>query len=424
MKFSAEWIIGAENASAEERATLCDLKILVGRENACLHLDDCAGERYDFVTVPVVHLAEGIARDWWGIFGGRDVVYRTTPYRMGFILPCISFSCDGSGFEVSVDQMYCENPGLRFWSAGSEVVSREEAEAELASFVDRVVTRLGSGDVRDSEVELCWGRVSESRQDPEVSAFCEAAGALGLDPYSIEECDARFIESAAGVLQGGSLCDFLSGVRSLDYGRRVRVLEGIGHAQREGSDTSLLPDLGDATKEVDEGVRRRRPGERAWAAGYRAARVFRGVLGVNQGDDLTSVAVISGKLGTSKFGYADGLTGVSAVVCRQGGVRIHLRGGLRDVDWSQNFNFARSIGDAVCFPDVQCSVVNGLHGAERQAMGRAFAAEFLAPVDRVMDMVHEGLDAFDIAGQLRVSPYVVERQVENRDRIRDACAQD
>ena len=78
-------------------------------------------------------------------------------YRMGFILPCLSFSCDGSTFEVSGEQMECENPGLRFWSAGNEVVPRDEAEAELGSFVDRVVARLGSRDVRGSEVEFCWG---------------------------------------------------------------------------------------------------------------------------------------------------------------------------------------------------------------------------------------------------------------------------
>jgi hypothetical protein len=423
MKFLAEWIADGENVSAEERATLCDLKIMVGGENACFHWDSRAEAWHELVRVPSVHLAEGIARDWWGIFGGRDVAYRMMRYRMGFILPCLTLSCDGSTLEVSGEQMECENPGLRFWSAGNEVVPRHEAEAELGSFVDGVVGQLGSRDVRGSDLELCWGRVLESRLDAEESAFCEAAGALGVDPYSIEECDARFIEAAGEVFQEGSLSDFLSGVRLLGRSHRSQVLDGIGHAQRKEGDSALLPDLYDATRGVDAGARVRRPGERAWAAGYRSARAFRRIMGVGQGDDLSSVDAISRRLGANGFAHAEGLTGVSALVCRGDGVRIHLRGGGRDVDWSDNFNFARSIGDAVCFPDGECSVVNGLHGAERQAMGRAFAAEFLAPVERVVDMVHEGLDSFDIAGQLRVSPYVVERQVENRGRIREACGQ-
>ena len=423
MKFLVEWVTDAENASAEERATLCDLKIMVGGENACFHWDYRAERRYEWVTVPAVHLAEGIARDWWGIFGGRDIAYRTMRYRMGFILPCLGFSCDGSAFEVSGEQMDCENPGLRFWSAGEEVVPRDEAELELSSFVEKVVGRLGSGGVRDSEVELCWRRVSDSRMDPEESVFCEAAGALGVDPYSVEESDARFIEAAGDFFEGGSVCDFLSGVRLLNRGHRAQILGGIAGVGKKAAESSLLPYLSDVIKEVGDGARQRRPGERAWASGYRSARAFRRVIGVDQSDDVTSVAAISSRLGASKFGYADGLTGVSAVVCREDGVRIHLRGGSGDVDWSESFNLARSIGDAVCFPDGQCSVVNDLHGAERQAMGRAFAAEFLAPVERVTDMFHGGRDAFEIAAEFRVSPYLIEHQIGNRERIRQACSQ-
>ena len=68
------------------------------------------------------------------------------------------------------------------------------------------------------------------------------------------------------------------------------------------------------------------------------------------------------------------------------------------------------------------SVVNELRDAERQAAGRAFAAEFLAPVQSVLDMVDSGRDDYEIAGSFKVSPLVVARQIENQDRIRQACA--
>lgn len=112
-------------------------------------------------------------------------------------------------------------------------------------------------------------------------------------------------------------------------------------------------------------------------------------------------------------------------MCRAGDdVRIHVRErGNRD--WArqaERFAFARAIGDVVCFRDTPRSVVNGLHQAERQAASRAFAAEFLAPVESVLDMVDSGCDVDEISGSFDVSPQVIARQIENQDRIREAYA--
>ena len=131
---------------------------------------------------------------------------------------------------------------------------------------------------------------------------------------------------------------------------------------------------------------------------------------------------IAGKLGNPSFERSESLSGVDAVVSRGANVHIHLRKPEYGPPWFENFNLARAIGDAVCFPDQGVSVVNGLHGAERQAAGRAFAAEFLAPVDVVWGMAQEGYDIGEIAGRFVVDPRVVQRQIENRRRIEQACS--
>ena len=78
----------------------------------------------------------------------------------------------------------------------------------------------------------------------------------------------------------------------------------------------------------------------------------------------------------------------------------------------------------LCCPDTPRSVVNELRDAERQAAGRAFAAEFLAPVQSVLDLVGSGRDDYEIASSFMVSPQVVACQIESQDRIREACAWD
>ena len=245
MQFLIDWIDGARNASAEERATMCDLRIMVGGVNSCSHQYDVGRVSYEAVTVPSVYLAEGIATDWWSIFGGRDREHPIWPYRTGFILPCLSFSCDGSVFEVSGSQMHCQNPGLRFWQPEVEVMPRSEAESVLAGFIESAIERLAAAGVDGSEVELQWARVSESRRDPDENSYCEAAGALGVNPYSITDGDSEFILRSGDVFSGVALTDFLAGVRDLGYEQRRKALEAVVRIEQQAGEHSRLPALHD-----------------------------------------------------------------------------------------------------------------------------------------------------------------------------------
>lgn len=160
-----------------------------------------------------MHLAGGIAADWWRITGGRNEQHSILPYRTGFILPYIVLKYDGWNFTTAFRKMRCQNPPLDFQLEGSETVPRAAAEREPAAFVDAVNERLTSRDVRDTELRRQWRRVKRSRQDPEVSEFCEAAGALRLDPYEIGDAEARFIDQAAEKFSGSALFEFLARLR-------------------------------------------------------------------------------------------------------------------------------------------------------------------------------------------------------------------
>ena len=416
MKFSVGWVDGASNASAEERATLCELGILVGEENACSYWDDKESRPHEWVTVPAVYLAEGIAADWWSMFGGRGVKHPIWRYRTGFILPSLSFSCGGAMFEVSGEELVRENPGVRFWPVHRELVQKNVAEKELSGFVESVIERLRDHEVMDSELELSWARVSESMRDSEERAFCEAAGALGVNPYSVDEADAVFIEKAGQLFNGDALLDFLSGVRRVGYHGRDRTLNSIEEVVRREGELYGYLDLGGlfgGIKVMSGGIS---SGEDVRTSGYMLAKECRQVLGVQDEQYLTSVSDIASILGAGGVEYVESSPGVSAVVCRGDGVRIFLSRHGQDETLFEHIDLARAIGDAVCFPDAGYSVVNGLRHAERQTIGRAFAAEFLAPAAKVMDMHVGGWDIEHIAGVFHISPDLIEDQIRLGDR--------
>ena len=421
MRFSIDWIGDGPNASAEERATLCDLQIVVNDKNLCRHSTPSANEPFDHLTIPAVHLAEGLATDWWSILGGRDRKHPVLRYRMGFALPKLSLAFDGSMFDVQGSRCSYDNPPVNFLIGTSESIHRDAAETVLKDYIERVIERLSSEGVPDSEVAVRWSRVSRSLSDPEERSFCEAVGALGLDPYLISDAEAQFVEDAANLFAGEALIEFLAGVRELDLTGARQLLDWADDSKARPQDASRLPDLPPIAKQVGAAVGWNL-GERTWAGGYRAAQVLRAEI-TGPSERLTSTEAIAALLGADSFAPVPSPAGAVAFVARYPeAVHIHSRRYIHSEQHLQNFAFARAIGDVVCFPDTPMSVVNRLHQAERQAAGRAFAAEFLAPVESVIKMRNSGCDLDELAGSFNVSRRVVTHQIGNQDRIRQSCA--
>jgi len=431
MKFSIEWVENGENVCAEERATLCYLQILVEGENVCAFYDVSEGRHFEHLFIPVVHLAEGIASGWWKIFGGRDQDFSIFPYRNGFALPDLKLRFDGSLFEIKGSQFSSVNPKIKFWHAESDM-ERSVAESALSEFVDKVVEKLSSEGIKKTEVESRWSHIAYSRDNPDEQFFCEAAGTIGADPYMISDSDASLIELAASRFPGEVLIEFLAGMREATsqfssniHAAGKRELEWINHAESRQSyqfQLSMLDELVNDLKSQSQRI----SGERTWSQGYRMARLFRKRLSLDSVSRPTSIRSLSRMLGNQCFRRASGTAATHAVVSRTDGGKtgIHLRKrGRKKWEYlSEEFAFARAVGDAVCFPDNEISIVNGLKSAERQAVGRAFAAELLAPIEIILDMRDAGKDVEEIADSLKVSSLTVAHQIENKDRIESACA--
>ena len=259
VRFSIEWVDEAPNAAPEERATLCKLRIYVSKKNVCFHSYRGSDEAIDHVTIPAVHLAEGLATDWWSIFGGRDWEYSIRRHRTGFGLPDVNFRYDGSTFEVRGKPLSCENPSLIFQQAASEELSRNDAEVALSSFVNDVILQLDKQEVSETDVSLRWSRVSRSRSNPEETAFCEAVGALGFDPYAIPDDVAQQIEQAETMFSGDALIEFLAGFRETD--QLNSALLWVDTVETRPREKSKLPELQGVCRGIRESARRN-PNER------------------------------------------------------------------------------------------------------------------------------------------------------------------
>ncbi len=419
MRFSADWHDDARNAAAEERATVADLRLWLDGQNVCLHVWDAAA--VDHVTLPLYPLAEGLAHQWWTLFGSRDAAQSFIRYRSGYAIPDLRLSFDGEAFTYTVRQRRYRNPPVRFWADTALTTTRAAAEAQLSGFIEAVLDRLRTCGIPGTSAALRWQRVQASRADLAEAAFCEAAGALRLDPYQIDAEAAAAIEAAAALFEGECLAEFLAGTGINDC---RRLIAWVGSVESRSDAQSRVADLPDLAAAVS--AQAANPGaEPAWARGYRHARLLRQVMGWGGTRRFATWMDVAKAVGAgARFALAPPVNGIRLLRSHKGAdVHLHVRthGRSAEAQASHLFTVARGVGDVVCFPLPQRAPVNELRAAYRQAAGRAFAAEFLAPVREVLAMQADGHDAVAIAEDFAVSTDVIERQIENADRIEAAC---
>lgn len=419
MRHLIEWQEKAINAVPEERATVADLRLWLNGQNVTTHIfEDTLG---DHVTIALFGLINGLVHDWWTIFGSRDREFSLQRYRCGYLLPDVRIHFDGAVFEVSAHEAAYLDPNVRFLSGTRQVLSRDEGEAWLDSLIQETLQRLERSGIRGSSAALRWERVQSSRRSDE-RYFCEAAGGLGLDPYAIGNDLADAIEIAEGIFEDEPLVEFVGGSGEVDHLRLVKWVEkmvGIKGGQYRLSNLRPLVD------QIDADVPNRLD-ESAWAAGYRRARAMRKALGVRQGQKFCGFRDLANKFGASKqFNLAPKVNGINALRRESAdGIHIHIRnhGEQEAAGPVHLFALARAIGDAACFPAEQNAPINRLHRAYRQSAGRAFAAEFLAPIDEIRSMMEDEKDEYTIANAFGVAPAVVSHQLENQGRIAQVFA--
>lgn len=250
-------------------------------------------------------------------------------------------------------------------------------------------------------------RVEDSRNQSAERAFCRTAGGLGLAPYDLENNRAAQIHDLLQLIpEEDSRLEFSSAVLAdaLDDGQ-LWTSQQLEHFRQRNALPVLARLRANCTSGTNASVR-------PFRHGYALARNARADLNLAKDQSVGGVEGLSKLLGAGdRIGLSPEAPG-------------SLRGFLRVEDEvptiivedegprASAFVLARGIGDFIAFGN-RASCVADLY-TDRQAVGRAFAAEFMAPTDAVTYMIEEeDLPIAQISDHFGVSPMVVQRQYEN-----------
>ena len=443
LRINWEWLPADSVRAPEHRATWARVEISVGGEHVTLVEDRNSGSSRRSIYCPLYPLAEWMAYNWWFLqsdarpsrFLARDglsagQVSRSLPPSMrdhhslrasgdGFAWPDLVIVPDegetrliwGSGSRESA------NWPVRFLSRGDVRQDSQAVMQELERLITETLTRLAEQGVHGTVLEKEWASIQQT--DSEETDYCLASARLGLDPYADAEPYEQDILSAAELLSGRLLTDFLDAVspdhiqQALNWLSRFAVESGTatatqGASPAEDADADALGELrGVAARSEWFGAAAGLP----WRIGYQQARLVR----ARAAPDTTAKLDIQRYVGSQVHLAPD--ASLQALGSGAGSARRTIVLGQSRPAPSTRFTLSRALWHRI-WDDAPSFVITTAH-TRRQQIERAFAAELLAPADGIAELLESPPEAASqeeveqIAQRYGVSSMVVDHQIRN-----------
>lgn len=361
-----------------------------------------------YASLDLTEVCTNLAANWW-----RALYRRGSPYRLFPIerrdqqdISRAMLLVEAIGRIELFVRPFDENPNG--WEFPRRSLTIDDfSESVLNAFVRPLVGRLRAAKRFNRPVESHLRRLEEISANSADLAFWKCAGALGLTYRTMNDEGAGDVEILIRALgDEDARLEFASAVAR---GQLKQSLEWISRELSKKDEINRLPRLTELRRSLANG---KSTSMEPWNVGYQVARKARERIGLSPdrqvnglpgltrlfgGSDVFSLSAASDETIRGYLGHPNGKPVV--IVRNEGPV-------------SSTFLASRAIGDYLVFGSREAPIANIY--SDRQAVGRAFAAEFLAPARGIVHMMDEEQISLDaVAKHYGVPATVVRHQYEN-----------
>lgn len=404
---------------------MCRLELKVGKHTLTQNEDIFSQTVSDSVLVSAFPLAHWFAASWWRLLSeplpSRDS-HPPSDFRMaheiaaagaGYVWPQALFATDREVMQVwAVPSRENEGQSVRYLNGlvSPASVSLTEFESRVDNFINSVVARLDAKSVSKNSLQSLWEEVLEERNDPATSLARRCEAELGYDP---DECPEAALATAISLKNRmgeatSELAPVFGRVEGADSIDRLSALvdsEGI-------AGTPHIPMISCQSSKT------MLPWERAVAD----ARLLRSQLSVGASGKIETTALCSllGIRVEDFENFQSSGTNKAAVARPIGNSSISLIPRKRHPN-ARRFELARFVGDYLrSSGNTQTWLASTDLSTSRQKYQRAFAAEFLCPVESLQDFLDDDFSddsVEDAAENFGISPATVTSLLANNNLI-------
>jgi hypothetical protein len=407
---------------AEIRETSGLLSIQFDKYIATRAEDDWSKTVQTSVRLSAYPLALWFAESWWRLLWepaleGEHITsnwrlgHDTSAAGFGFIWPRLVFESDGENMEVtSFQSTPTVTEPVRYLEGFNALISSSDFERAVDDFISLVVARLDAVGVRDSELHRVWQEIKDERSNPGASEYRRIEARLGFEPDEAPENLVNELTSLMSELGRDAVSEVAPACAGKDPEATFRKIINIADSSGVVGKIGEISKLTNAAKSVGN------KGGHPWDRGRNLARLVRSTLSLGVGplpeSQFTDLLGLPPAV-LNKNGASGELPLGLAVRGQHGDLKLIFR---RHVHTGRRFEAARFLGDVLIAPKNDKWLPSTDAKTVRQKLQRAFAAEFLCPIDALVDFLDGDYspEKSDEAGEhFGVSPIAVRSQLAN-----------
>jgi DNA-binding MarR family transcriptional regulator len=357
-------------------------------------------------SINLTEVSKTLVANWWRIVCRRGDPFKMFPIQKDAskdASQAILLAASTGRIILFVRSILEDGDAWRF----PQVILNEDKFTNIVfdELVRPLVSRLRASKRFDHPVESLLRRTEEILHTKRDLKFWRTAGALGLSYPTMGESAANDVANLITAISNeDARLDLASANSATQIGESLSWIKEEVAAKAEVNKLPRLIELKRSTKAAPAGGK-------PYQVGTERARDVRSRLGLSPDRPVGGIAGLATTFGGDrKFrlspageellrGHQSHGADYPVVVVKDEGPK------------STAFLMSRAIGDYLVFGSREASIVDIY--SDRQAVGRAFAAEFMAPAESVVAMVEEGTSLDTIAEHYGVIREVVRRQYEN-----------
>ena len=413
VRFGFDWVEAPYSPDRLACFTMAELTIEVQGEIVTSVRDRAlTGEKSpyrDYMVVPLISVVEWLVGNRWHLsceiedakeqrpgFEGRHILAFASD---GFVLPNLVMIPSEERMLLRWKRYKPKYADIEFLDDGEASVERKELEEQFRKLVNAVIERLRSHSAMSETLQDEWTAINSL--DSGEREFCRAAALLGVDPFdtsdSVADTIVKFCGDTAPSLRDDALAagsaDSLPGLSDW-LTQSLRNLEGLEGGGDWPDIRRELPEFSSATP---------------WERGCELARSVRRKLGIGDSRfNFEGSLAVHSEEAQSPSTRVEGLVAADRPAC----VTVPRR-------WrGKRFLLGRALGDYLSRSEPEPALLSSL-ATGRQALSRAFSAEFLAPAQairkRLKGSLAEAEEVDDLSDEFGVSSELIRRQIENHD---------
>jgi hypothetical protein len=418
----AEWE-ACDCGLPEDRMTAARLHIAVGDLVATRIEDTLSHAVHDRIHVSAYPLALWFAANWWRLRWEPQSLWGELPvsWRMahempaaghGFIWPRIAFSSDGETIEASCRPSRLNSPEpIRYLSDFRASIEGNEFESAVDGFIDHVLARLRELNAGDTDLSRLWSEVTAERRDPKEQAWRKLEARLGFDPDEAPEQTLRDLLALSEQTGQAALDEIAPALPKATLDEAIRRTTCIAH----GTGTIAHVHKPDALRHLHFSS-----GMPPWDRGRSLATAARRAWAISQDavtdQDLANLFDIPIRTFSPEHG-TDLKVPFGLAIRETGDSRLNLLFKRRNAS-GLRFEAARFLADYLTAPASDAWLPATDTRTARQKMQRAFAAEFLCPIDALQAFLDDDLSEERIeeaADHFGVSALTAKNQLASHD---------